>query len=197
VVIAKRETYFLVGIAVLAVVYVLDAYVVEPYLDTAKEIANGQTQLKSDMDDDHEKFMQLKANLPEWNKMLRSGLLDNSELVESQTIGAILAWSNMAGVTVKGTRTGKPAKDGNFVIINYDFNLESNMASLSKLLWALENSPIPLRISDLKIVPVHDGIDDLNASMQIDALSRAPTSNNPAAKPAKPATPPADVHTGA
>ena len=64
----------------------------------------------------------------------KNGLLDNSELVESQTIGTILAWSESAGVDVKGTRTGRPSKDGNFIIITYDFNLEAPMASLSRLL---------------------------------------------------------------
>ena len=192
-VIAKRELYFLIGVVVVGVAAVVYMYVIDPYFSTNDTISTGQVKLNTDRQEDIEMFQELRAKLPEWNKMKGNGLLDNPELVESQTIGAILAWSEVAAVEVKGTRTGKPTKEGNFVIITYDFNLEGSMASLSKLLWALENSPIPLRISDLSVVPVHEGVDDLNARMQVSALSRAPTQDNP---PARTLSSSADAHPG-
>jgi hypothetical protein len=193
VVIAKREKHILIALAIVVFTAVLYMYVVEPYFDTADQISAGRMKLQSDLDEDHAVFQELKVKLPEWEAMKKNGLLDNSELVESQTIGAILAWSELAGVDVKGTRTGRPSKDGNFIIITYDFNLEAPMASLSRLLWALEKSPIPLRISDLTITPVHEGVDDLNVRMQVSALSRAPTADN---APSRASTAAPAVHAG-
>jgi hypothetical protein len=172
VVIAKREMYFLIIVAALGTIALVDYFLISPYMDNQELITKGELQLKNDLADDHNVFVERKAKQEIMKKLLDNGLQRDPELVEAQTMNAILAWSQLAGVDVKGQREGKNTKQGSFVVINYDLTLEGNMSSLSKLLWALEKSPIPLRISELTFTPAHgDGVDDLNAHLQVSALS--------------------------
>jgi hypothetical protein len=189
VVIAKREMNILITVLVLGVVALLYTYGIDPYLKTGEDIVTGKAKLDTDLKEDLQKFKEYRAMLPEWEIMKKNGLQEDSELVQSQTMRAIQAWSEWASVNVKGYRTDKPAKEGDFIVRDYDFNLEGTMNSVSRLIWALENSPVPLRISDLNIAAAHEGVDDLMVRMKVSALSVAP--------PEKPAAPTRTVSSAA
>ena len=182
-VIAKRELHILIAVLVLGILAMVYTYGIDPYLKTADLIATGKAKLNTDLAEDLQKFKEYRAMLPEWDIMKKNGLQEDSELVQSQTMRAIQAWSEWATINVKGYRTDKPAKEGDFIVRDYDFNLEGTMNSVSRLIWALENSPIPLRISDLNISAVHEGVDLLAVRMKVSALSVAPP-EKPSAAPA-------------
>jgi hypothetical protein len=190
VVIAKRELYFLITVIVLGLGWILDYYVIEPYTATAADMATQRDKLNNDRRDDLRMFDEYKKLKAVIQSMKDHGLQDDQAMVEAQTMDAIVAWSDWAdGLDVKNSRNGRPTKDGNFIIINYDITVEGNMSQLSKLLWALEKSPIPLRISELTIAPAHEGVDDLNARLQVSALCEAREQPAPATPEAPAARP--------
>jgi len=189
----KREKYLGIGVATAVALLLLDSLVVSPWLaswDAAQDADAAATLAIQNGRDMIERQQHLTAT---WQQILQRGLPASDSAAESQTLHAVADWSQAAGVALISLKSERTTQEPPFQVIGVGVSASGTMSAVTKFIWALETSPIPLRINELKLNSRKDGTDDLLLTISLSTLCMPQTQD----KPAKPgATPVADARGG-
>jgi hypothetical protein len=178
-ILSKREQRIAVisgvGLVLLAIYYM----VLSPYLDERDDNASRLTSLNQKFSDASTLFGRELHLRRVWNEM-QQGLNVDASTAESQAQQAVIDFADASGMTLTGLRPGKtsPGED-NFQIISFTVTGTGAMPDIARMLWALESSSVPVRVSDLQLKPRKEGTDDLLAQFTLSALCLPPGSAAP------------------
>jgi hypothetical protein len=176
IILSKREQRIAVisavGLVLLAIYYM----VLSPYLDERDENASRLMALNQNFSDASTVFDRELKLRKVWNEM-QKGLNVDASTAESQAQQAVIDFADASGMTLTGLRPGKtsPGED-NFVVISFTVTGTGAMPDIARMLWALESSSIPVRVSDIQLKPRKEGTDDLLAQFTLSALCLPPGS---------------------
>jgi Tfp pilus assembly protein PilO len=175
-ILSKREQRIAVISAVGLVLLVLYYMVLSPYLDERDSNASRSTELNQKVSDANAIFDRERHLRKVWQEM-QQGLNVDASTAESQAQQAVIDYADASGVTLTGLRPGKtsPGED-NFQIISFNVSGTGAMPDIARMLWALESSWIPVRVSDIQLKPRKEGTDDLLAQFTLSALCLPPGS---------------------
>ena len=109
-----------------------------------------------------------------WNEMSGSSLKTDGATAESQVIRAVNDWAQEAGLNVSSVKPERAEKEKQFVKITFRANATGNMASISKFMWRLQTSKVPIRVTDVSITTRRDGADDLSLDLGISTIYLPP-----------------------
>ena len=175
-ILSKREQRIAVisaaGLVLLAIYYM----VLSPYLDERDANATRSTDLYQKLSDANAIFDRERQLRKVWQEM-QQGLNVDASTAESQAQQAVIDFADASGMTLTGLRPGKtsPGED-NFQIISFNVTGTGAMPDIARMLWALESSSIPVRVSDIQLKPRKEGTDDLLAQFTLSALCLPPGS---------------------
>ena len=200
---SSRERYVGMAVAAAVAVFALDRYLLSPYLASVEKLERDQQQVTADLEQDDLLFRRQRELRQVWSQMRTSGALvfDTSE-AELQLATALSGWAEQTGVRVDEKRGEQPVREGDFYRIGYRFVGGGSTAAVSKFLWLVETSRLPIRVNDLTLNPRRENTDDVTIRMTVSTLSTLPTadateaagslraSTNPAGAPNAPATRP-------
>jgi len=160
------------GLVLLAIYYM----VLSPYLDERDANATRSTDLYQKLSDANAIFDRERQLRKVWQEM-QQGLNVDASTAESQAQQAVIDFADASGMTLTGLRPGKtsPGED-NFQIISFTVTGTGAMPDIARMLWALESSSIPVRVSDIQLKPRKEGTDDLLAQFTLSALCLPPGS---------------------
>ncbi len=103
---------------------------------------------------------------------------ENESLAQSQARQALEEWAKDAGISLDSLVLVNPVQQGSFFIsgFNLAFNVSGSggMRSIARMMWALETSKIPMRVSDIKISPTREGTDELSVKLMVSTIFTAP-----------------------
>jgi hypothetical protein len=176
---SKREKYIAIGVAIAVVVLALDQLVFEPLFAQLKAIQNQRTDAVAKMDAANDLFARQRKLRVVWKKMQSGGLKADASSAESQAMHAILDWTATSGVQLTALKPERSMTQGQFQVISFHVTATGSMATVSRLLWAIETASIPVRVNDVQITPQPEGTDHLSVQLSVSTLCML----NPIEKP--------------
>ena len=144
--------------------------IISPVMDEWASIQQGQRDVKQQLSDAQMVFDSKIRMQKVWNAMLKSGLQTDASLAESQAENAAYRLADKAGVTDISLRAERPSSEGSFEVTGFSIEGIGSMRQISQLVFLLESASIPLRMNDLQITPVPEGIDHLKVHLGFSTL---------------------------
>jgi len=194
-ILSKRERYIVIGTVVVVGVLALDRLFLTPLIEQRQE-TNANIRLESER---MEKATALVTNRSrvsrKWNDLSASTLKMDGANAESQIIRAVNDWAQDAGLNVSSVKPERAEreklkdKETQFMKITFRANATGNMAAISKFLYRLQTSRVPIRVTDLSITTRRDGVDDLSLDLGISTIYQTPESTKGDSAGGKPQTP--------
>jgi type II secretory pathway component PulM len=178
-ILTKRERYIAVSTGALVGVLLIYFLLVGPYIDRRSEIAAEVDSARSDKDKADMLFRQQIRMRKVWNEMINGGLSSSQSDAESQLQLALNDWSRDCGVTVSKLKDERSTADGKFVQIGFHLTGTGPLATISNLLWRVETTTMPLRVSEIQVTPLKEGVDDLQLELSLSTLCRVPDADKP------------------
>jgi hypothetical protein len=158
-------------------ILVLDWVVLTPLIDR-RQVVDAQMRLAREEVDRADRLFNNRIRLNrKWNEMSGTALKSDGATAESQIIRAVGDWALDAGLNLSSVKPERSEKDRQFQKIAFRANATGNMAAISKFIWRLQTSKIPVRVIDLSITTRRDGTDDLSLDLGISTLYMPPETN--------------------
>lgn len=169
-VMSQRERQLAVFMGAALVLALLYWLVWTPYSDWSSEIAKSQVDVAGRMNDANILFDRQRAMQKIWTEMQNGGLKADASQAESQALNAVLDLSKQAGVDLIGLKPERTLAQGKFQIIGFNVTGNGTMRQISQLAWALETTSIPVRVTEMDLIPRKEGSDDLQVRLSISTL---------------------------
>jgi hypothetical protein len=179
VVLSKRERYIAVGVAAALGILLLDRFVLTPYAALRDTIVTDQRQVTDSLTSADLLFTRQRQLRKVWTQMQAGGLKTDPSQAESQALGALLEWTRSAGVNLAALTPERTVQQDRFRVISFSVKVTGPMAAMSRLLWAMESATIPVRVTELRINPQREGIDDLSMQMSVSTLCLTGDASSP------------------
>lgn len=149
-------------------------FLVSPYLDKSSALAASTMDLRGQKNDAETLFRKQRKLKVVWTGMQAEGLKIDTSEAEKQTRGALLDWAHGAGVQVSNVKFERTSQEGSFQVIGFSVSATGSMPQVSRLLWAIETSTLPMRVNDAQITPQKEGTDLLQLRVSVSALCQPP-----------------------
>jgi hypothetical protein len=180
VIISNRERS--VGILTVAVlgILALDRLALSPLIAKRAEVETSIQTTRGDLDRVVELFGKRREMGQTWREMVAGGLKTEASEAESQALEALDGWAREArlGLTMlkqEGTEKQKP-----YQIITFRVAGTGTMESVSRFLFKVQQSRIPMRIGDLTITSKKEGAsDELSVTMGVSTIFLPPDPKAP------------------
>jgi hypothetical protein len=176
---SKREK--IIGLATAGVIgfYGLDRFVIGPLLERKGELDAQLVAAQADATHADQLFAGDAQMRRRWKQMRDAGLGTNITEAQSQAARSLNEWAREAGLDV-GTLQPDPVDRGgklkDFTPVPLRMIATGSMRSISKFLWSLQTSKIPMRVvsSDIGSHGGKDGVDDLALTLTVSTLVQNP-----------------------
>jgi hypothetical protein len=178
VVLNKREKYIAAGTITAVLLLGLDYYVFSPWMDELSSLAVDNAKATQQLAQNSAILSRQQHLQSDWKALLDAGVQMDESHAQSQAREALEDWSRNAGFELESLNPERASQEGEFHVINYNvgFSLagRNSMQLVGRLLWAIETTPIPVRVNDIKITPEREGTDALTVKMGVSALYMPP-----------------------
>lgn len=169
-VLSRRERITaIVAVAALAVL-VLDHYVIAPLFQSAGQLADRRVEMTAKLDQANVLLARQDAMKRKWDQMLAGGLKADPAGAEVQTLQALQDLADQAGLSISSMRPERSSRGDVLRQITIQTSGTGSMASVSRFLYLVESSQMPLRITDLQVGARREGTDDLSLVARISTL---------------------------
>ncbi|HXE55360.1 MAG TPA: hypothetical protein VN541_20215 [Tepidisphaeraceae bacterium] len=174
-VLSNREKSIAIGLGVVVALVLLYQFVYSPLFSWQDDLEAAATDVQAQKDADA-KLSKKHADLKKvWADIMAGGLKSDASDAESQLQQGLTDWARESGITLTAQRVeGRPPEKNGFIQIPYQASGTGNSAQVSKLLWQIENTRIPVRIKQMQISSKKDGVDDLQIQLSLSTLCIAP-----------------------
>ncbi|HEV8608231.1 MAG TPA: GspMb/PilO family protein [Tepidisphaeraceae bacterium] len=178
-ILSRRERYIVIGAVTVVGLLALDRIFLTPLIDR-RQVINAQMRLASEEMERADRLFANRIRLNrKWAEMSGSALKIDGSTAESQIIRAVGDWALEAGLNLSSVKPERAEKEKQFQKITFRANATGNMAAVSKFLWRLQTSKVPIRVIDLSITTRRDGVDDLSLDLGISTLYLPPEATKP------------------
>ncbi len=179
-VLSKRERYISITVIAAMAALLLNALLLDPYLDWRSSlVAQCKSQAKAldDAKHDLQKEQQLRRTLAGMDESMTS----DSSAAEGQLHHLVHDWEQQAAVTNGSFERVRTADEHGFIRLTYHVSAEGNTGALAMLLYRIETAAIPIRIDDIVVSTKADNNDDLKMNLSISSLCRGQNLPRPTA----------------
>jgi len=190
-ILSKRERYIVIGTVVVVGILGLDRFFLTPLIDRRQET---EANIRLEMGK-MEKATGLLTNRSrvnrKWTEMSGVTLKSDGATAESQIIRVVNEWAQDSGLNISSVKPERAEKEKQFMKITFRANATGNMAAISRFMWRLQTSKVPVRVTDISITTRRDGVDDLSLDLGISTvyLPPEPAKGETTAGKAQPNTP--------
>jgi hypothetical protein len=170
----KRERLIAIGVGAAVAILALDQLVIEPYFVQRDTLAQStQKQTKQKVDD---MLLLGHASLlrKTWTEIVNTGLTDDDSDAAAAAEASVLEWARAANVSLTAVKPERNSEASQFEVISFHVTGNGTTGQIANFLRSFETAKVPLRIVDLQISPVKEGIDDLTIQLSISTLCLKP-----------------------
>ncbi|MCX5684563.1 MAG: hypothetical protein NT049_12865 [Planctomycetota bacterium] len=189
---SKRERFIIIAAVIVVSLLALDRYVVTPLMECCDREAARKESLLVEMQRGRDLLDRKREIAPKWREMIATGLKRDPTEAESQILHAVGDWAKDAGLKLASVKPERMPDKRNLQEISFHAAGTGSMFAVSRFLWRLETSKVPIRVKEMQIGARKEGTDDLSLQLRLSTLYQAPeppapTTPSPAeAPPAKP-----------
>lgn len=170
----RRERIIAIATVGAAVLFLFDRFALTPYMNRRQFLNEEQTRITQQLNAAGDLFDRQRHLRPVWADMQAGGLELDASSAESQAMQAVVDWAKRSGVELTAIKPERITPDKQFQVIGFRIVGNGSTGAVSRLLWSLENASIPLRVTDVQMLPRKEGTDDLNVQIGISTLSQLP-----------------------
>ena len=175
----KREKYIGIGVGAAIAIFALDRYALTPYAERSKQLDIDRAAVMNKSKAADLTFARKNKLEKTWKDLRAMMKTDNSE-ADSQARTVIRECAEAAGVVLSPINAERsPQSQEGFRVISLKVSVTGRTASISRMLWHLETTSIPLRISDLELTAKPENSDELKLDLTVSTLAtpveKAPT----------------------
>ena len=185
---SRRERTIVIVTGLAVAIFAGDRYVLTPYFDARKKVADERDALVKKLDDTTRLFKKRGRMEKEWNQMIAGGLASNAADAERQLL-AVRDWAQESGLTNLSTTPRREPRNDQTQIVRLDASANGSLASVAKLLWRIETARVPLKVDELDLRSRTDGTDDLAVTFKVSTIwvvPGEPTGKGPGGGPLQP-----------
>jgi type II secretory pathway component PulM len=179
-ILSRRERYIVIGTVAVVGLLALDRLFLTPMLERRQVLDAQMRQATEEMTRANGLFTNSPRVNRKWNELTAQTLKTDGSNAESQIIRAVGDWAREAGLNLSSVKPeraeavkperGEKDKQVTFMKITFRANATGNMAAISRFMWRLQTSKVPVRVTDLSITTLRDGVDDLSLDLGISTL---------------------------
>jgi hypothetical protein len=171
VVLSKRERYVVIGTTLAIGLFVLDKMILGPVFDYRKQITTAVEDAQKKLEDNKRMFIMQGRSEKLWNQMVTTGGLKADQPTADQQLQVKMHdWIVESGLEEVQTKPEKVTEIGGFKTSAHQWTVAGRTRALAQLLWRLETSPIPVKVTGVDVKPKHEGIDDLTVQINVSTL---------------------------
>ena len=169
-ILSKREHYIVVtAIAALALL-VADRYVLTPILSHRARMETKIQSLTGEMERAATLFSWKGLMTRKWNEMIAGGLKTDPAEAESQVLHAMRDWAQEAGLTLWSMKPERLDREDDLREIMFQAAATGPMSAVSRFLWRIETTSIPLRVKEVQLSSRREGTDALSLQLRVSTL---------------------------
>jgi len=171
VVLSKRERYVVIGTTLAIGLFVLDKVILGPVFAYRKDITAAIDDAQKKLKDNERMFIMQRRSEKLWNQMVTTGgLKSDQQTAEQQLQAKMHDWIVESGLDENQTQPQKVTELGGFKTSAHQVTVSGHTRSVAQLLWRLETSPIPVKVTGVEMKPKKEGIDDLTVTINVATL---------------------------
>ena len=186
-VLSKRERYIAVTTGVVLVALVLYQFVLQPLSEQSDTLDMNIAQTSSEFMRLNKTVKQSKDARSELKAMTSGGKLSaDASAAETMIYKSVRDWAQdarMSPPSVQPTRTAEKEKD--FFKLTFRVQGGGSMSQISRFLYEIRRTSVPVQINELQITSNKENTDDLKLSLTLSTIYLTPETD----KQARPGTP--------
>lgn len=173
-ILSRRERYIVIATVAVVGFLALDQLLLTPLFDRREVIQAQTTQRLEELARANALFTNRARLNRKWIEMTGTSLQTDGSTAESQIISGVGDWAREAGLNLSSVKPERAEKEKQFQKITFRANATGNMAAISRFMWRLQTSKVPIRVIDLSITTRRDGVDDLSLDVGMSTLYLPP-----------------------
>jgi Tfp pilus assembly protein PilO len=171
---SRRERLIITVTLVVVALLVLDSYVVTPLRECCDRVAARKESLLAEMKRGHDLLARKREIGAKWREMIASGLKRDPAEAESQILHAVGDWAKDAGLKLSSVKPERQPDKRKLQEISFQASGTGSMNAISRFMWRLETSKVPIRVKDFQLGARREGTDDLTLQLRLSTLYQAP-----------------------
>jgi hypothetical protein len=175
-----RERLIAIGVAGVAGLYALNAFAVAPYRAKQAEL-NTQIDAQQTKVDQARKAIKRQAALrPDWDKM---GVKVDPSEADTRLSHFLREWAQESRLNISSVKPERTASENKgFTQITTHATATGRQKDIVRLMWAMANSPVPVKVNEMTVGSKKDGTDELQMTFSVSTLCVDPEANKPAVR---------------
>jgi len=170
-VLSTRERLILIATMLIIMIFALDRFILTPALNARGEILNQKQELIREMEKASELFQQKSTVSPKWEEMINGGLNSDVSSIESIVLNALRTWAQNYGLTLSSIKPEREKGQGGIMQeILFNVACSGNMSSVGQFLWQIENTTLPLRITEFQLGSREEDGKEMSLQVKLSAL---------------------------
>lgn len=181
---SRRERVIVAGTLAAVALFAFDRLLLTPVLDRREATRLALENARADLEEARVLFERRARLAPRWRAMLDAGLGATLEGAEGRALHAVRDGCREAGLSLTSLRREQTGARDGFGEIVFRASATGSLAAVTRFLWRLESSSLPIRMTELRLSARKEASDDLSLEMRISALHLPPHESDAAAGPA-------------
>lgn len=169
-VLSRREKYIAILTIVIIMILVADRYVATPFMDKMDQTAIEKQRLIVEMERAETLFERRSLMDRRWNDMVAGGLEGDAAKAESQILHSIRNWSKENGLMLSSVKPDHKTGEDELYEIVFQVAGTGTMNSVSRFLFQIEKSTLPIRLTDVQLGSREEDGNDLSLQLRLSAL---------------------------
>ena len=168
---SKRERKIFILTLAVVMAAVLYVFILTPVLDARGDISSDKQVLIREMEKASALFKQKDRIGKEWDEMINGGLNSDVSATESMVLNAMRTWAQDCGLTITSIKPEREKGNGEIMKeIHFNVACSGNISSVGQFLWNVENSVLPLRITEFQLGSREEDGKEMSLQLKLSAL---------------------------
>ncbi len=170
-VLSKREKIIVILTMLVLMIFIMDRFVVTPFMNSKESIRLEKQGLVNEMQDATRLFKHKKRIKSEWQEMINGGLEKDPSGIESKVLHVIRQLSQDCGLTISSIKPDRNRNESRILKeIVFNLSCKGGMNSVGQFLWEIENSTLPLKITEFQLGAREEDGRDMSLQMKLSAV---------------------------
>ncbi|MCM8768122.1 MAG: type 4a pilus biogenesis protein PilO [Candidatus Omnitrophica bacterium] len=175
----KRKSFLTLVATITVGFLLLDRLLLTPYLRRKERLQEQRQQLLTEWRQLQKIRSREKALAADWKSLVETGFRSDQAAAVINLLFSIRRWAEEARFTLVAIKPERPVNKGALREIIFQVSGTGTMADIAAFLWRVEQSALPVKIAELRLVTRKEGTDDLNLQMRVVTLCQQERSKQP------------------
>lgn len=167
----QRQQLLLAGALAVVGFFAADKLLITPLTGLWKKNAARIVRLQQDIAEGNGLIRRERYTLQDWDKIRQNGLPRERAAAEAILQNAVDRWEQESRIKIAGRKfQERTFPDDEYSTIECNLDASGTIESMTRLLYAIEKDPLPVRMEDLKVTAKDNNGSELLVTLRISGL---------------------------